>query len=530
MMEVLSLAMSLGIGLAFVYLIAKILGLSNSNHPPLPPGPKGIPLVGNLNDLPQPGVLESEHWLKFKELYGPISSITVMGQTIVVINDARLAFELLEKRSAKHSSRPRQIFAGEMIGWENSLGLSPYHNRFRTHRKNMGRIIGTKNAAAQFNTLQEGEVGHFLLHLLDNPESFINHAKKEAGAVILKIAYGYTAESHKEDPLVNLAGDAMDKFGRAAVPGAFVVDVLPFLRLMPGWIPGTRFKKLARQWGTELIDVVEKPYAFVKHQMAEGKNETSFMSRLLEAGDLDPEVDFTNKWSAMSLYTAGADTTVSSIACFFLAMTVYPEVQRKAQEEIDRVVGQDRLPTMTDRENLPYIEAMVKEVLRWHPVAPMALPHTSIDSDVCEGYFIPKGSMLLANVWHFTHDPNVYQDPMAFKPERFLETEGHKPEPDPHMFAFGFGRRICPGRYLADNALYLNIAQILSTFKISKYVVNGHEISPTVKFEPGVISHPVPYKNVITPRSTHHEALIRSIEKIFPWKESDSKILASIAS
>lgn len=80
-------------------------------------------------------------------------------------------------------------------------------------------------------------------------------------------------------------------------------------------------------------------------------------------------------------------------------MTVYPEVQRKAQEEIDRVVGQDRLPTMTDRENLPYIEAMVKEVLRWHPVAPMALPHTSIDSDVCEGYFIPKGSMLLANVW-----------------------------------------------------------------------------------------------------------------------------------
>lgn len=80
---------------------------------------------------------------------------------------------------------------------------------------------------------------------------------------------------------------------------------------MPGWIPGTRFKKLARQWGTELIDVVEKPYAFVKHQMAEGKNETSFMSRLLEAGDLDPEVDFTNKWSAMSLYTAGADTVSS---------------------------------------------------------------------------------------------------------------------------------------------------------------------------------------------------------------------------
>ncbi|KAI2466346.1 putative cytochrome P450 oxidoreductase OrdA-like protein [Annulohypoxylon bovei var. microspora] len=525
-MSVSSLVISLGIGLVFAYLVSKLLRLSNVDHPPLPPGPKGVPFVGNLGDLPKPGVLESHHWLKYKELYGPISSITVMGQAIIIINDSKIAFELLEKRSAKYSSRPRQIFAGEMVGWENSLALSPYNNQFRTHRKNMGRIVGTKTAASQFNPLQEGEVGHFLLHLLNNPESFVNHVKKEAGAVILKIAYGYTAESHRDDPLVDMAGDAMDKFGRAAVPGAFVVDILPFLRFVPDWVPGTGFKKLARQWGTELVDVLEKPYAFVKHQMAQGKNEASFLSKLLEAGDLGPEANSMNKWSAMSLYTAGADTTVSSIVCFFLAMTVYPEVQKKAQEEIDRVVGQDRLPTMADREHLPYVEAMVKEVLRWHPVAPMALPHTSTEDDVCEGYFIPKGSMLLANVWHFTHDPDVYHDPMAFKPERFLETDGRVPEPDPHMFVFGFGRRICPGRYLADNSLYLNIVQTLAAFKISKYLENGREISPNVKFEPGVISHPVPYKNLIKPRSPHHEALVRSIEDIYPWQESDSKTLA----
>jgi cytochrome P450 len=80
-------------------------------------------------------------------------------------------------------------------------------------------------------------------------------------------------------------------------------------------------------------------------------------------------------------------------------MTAFPEVQRKAQEEIDRVIGGDRLPTSSDRPNLPYIEATVKEVLRWHPVAPMALPHTSTADDEFEGYFIPKGSMLFANVW-----------------------------------------------------------------------------------------------------------------------------------
>lgn len=80
-------------------------------------------------------------------------------------------------------------------------------------------------------------------------------------------------------------------------------------------------------------------------------------------------------------------------------MTVFPEVQKRAQEEIDRIVGTDRLPTVADREKLPYVDSVVKEVLRWHPVAPMGLPHTSTDDDICNGYLIPKGAMLFANVW-----------------------------------------------------------------------------------------------------------------------------------
>ncbi|KAH6892392.1 cytochrome P450 [Thelonectria olida] len=521
----------LGLGIAVVvYLPVKSLlnASKNAKRPPLPPGPKGLPLLGNLNDLPEPGVVEAHHWLKHKDLYGPISSITVMGQTLVIINDTRIAFELLEKRSVKHSSRPRQIMAGEMIGWENSLGLSQYNDRFRTYRKNMSRIIGSKPAAAQYNELQEAEVGHFLLHVLDNPDSLVDQIRKEAGAVILKIAYGYTAEPFKNDILVDMAGDAMDKFARAGVPGAFLVDMMPFLKSIPDWIPGTGFKKIAKQWSSELRDVTEKPYTFVKHQMAQGKDDSSFLSRLLEAGDETPDEKFTNKWSAMSLYTAGADTTVSALACFFLAMTAFPEVQRKAQDEIDRVIGRDRLPTSSDRPHLSYIEATVKEVLRWHPVAPMALPHTSTADDEFEGYFIPKGSMLFANVWYFTHDPEVYDEPMAFMPERFLETEGREPAPDPHQFVFGFGRRICPGRILADNALFLNIAQSLAVFNISKGVENGKEVDNKIKFTPGVVSHPEAFKAEIKPRSPHHEKLIRSIEQRFPWQESDAKALESM--
>ncbi|EEA29076.1 hypothetical protein TMatcc_002549 [Talaromyces marneffei ATCC 18224] len=512
-----------------LFFIYKILAqFKHIRRPPLPPGPKPKFLVGNLGDLPPPGQPEWNHWLQHKDAYGGLSSVTIMGQTLVIVHDVRLAFELLEKRSAKHSSRPKQVFAGEMIGWENSLGLSPYNNRFRALRKNMSKVLGSHNSSARFNLLQEKEAGHFLLRVLDVPDNLTEHIRKEAGSVILKIAYGYTTEQNGRDPLVELAGQAMDQFARAGVPGAWLVDMLPFLKHLPDWFPGAGFKQIGRLWGSTLSELTERPYAFVKHQMAEGVNEPSFLSDLLQQPISNADDLFTVKCSAMSLFAAGADTTVSSLSCFFLAMILFPEAQKKAQEEIDRVVGTDRLPGVADRPNLPYLNAMVKEVLRWHPVAPMCLPHMTTEDDICEGYFIPKGSYIMPNVWFFTHDPAVYHNPMQFKPERFLATEKQIPEPDPHTLVFGFGRRICPGRLLADTALFINIAQALSVFQIGKAIENGQEIDPVVEFLPGVVSHPAPFKASIKPRSLHHEGLIRSIEQAHPWQKSDSKLMQNI--
>lgn len=169
----------------------------------------------------------------------------------------------------------------------------------------------------------------FVPALLQNTTSCLLTLEVRAvGAVVLKIAYGYTAEPHQDDVLITMVGDAMDKFARAAVPGAFIVDLFPFCKHgsdrrhttrpnsncgivngLPDWMPGTSWKKTARQWGSELMRVTEMPYTFVKHQMAQGSYQTSFLSRLIEAGeDSDPEVNDINKWSAMSLYSAGADT------------------------------------------------------------------------------------------------------------------------------------------------------------------------------------------------------------------------------
>src|SRR2546423_9232207 len=180
-----------------------------------------------------------------------------------------------------------------------------------------------------------------------------------------------------------------------------MVDMMPFLKHLPDWLPGTGFKRTARHWKATVTSVVDKPYAFVQDQLRNGTAQPSYLSKLLESSSapLAHEADHVARWSAASLYTGGADTTVSSMSYFFLAMTLYPSVQRKAHAEIDSVIGTSRLPTFADRKSLPYIDAIVKEVLRWHPVGPMGIPHMTTKDDVYENYFIPKGTLLLANIW-----------------------------------------------------------------------------------------------------------------------------------
>ncbi|TKW51450.1 O-methylsterigmatocystin oxidoreductase [Colletotrichum tanaceti] len=322
----------------------------------------------------------------------------------------------------------------------------------------------------------------------------------------------------------------MDDLAKSGSPGAFLVNIFPALRFVPGWFPATGWKKIAKRMAFDLREAVEKPYAFVENQRAEGHSRLSYLSKLIETSGNTPEETHRNKWSAASLYGGGSDTTVASIAAFFLAMTVFPEVQQKAQAEIDRVMGAGRLPTLDDRERLPYVDALAKEILRWHPIVPMGVPHSNSEDATYRGYRIPKDAILLPNIWWLTHDPAVYKDPMDFRPERHMEGQDREPEFDPRRLVFGFGRRICPGKILAENSLFLNIAQSLAVFDIAKKVVDGKVVEPEVGFEDGLISHPMEFETSIKPRSPRHEELIRSIEQTFPWKESDADVLGRIRS
>ncbi|KAL3490239.1 cytochrome P450 [Aspergillus germanicus] len=510
------------LGLLALYILHRLF--SKDHSLPLPPGPKPKPLIGNLQDLLPPGEQDWVHWGKFKDLYGPISSITVFGQTIVILNDSRIAFDLLEKRSNIYSSRPKMVFGGEMVGWEHTLAMQTYSDTFRAYRKAMHCVLGTKNAISQFDDLQDVEIRRFLLRALDKPGDLLQHIRTEAGAVILKIAYGYNIDPHGRDPLVALANEALENFSAAATPGAWIVDTIPILRYLPDWVPGAGFKRTGAAWRNNLLTTIEKPYRLVLKQMKEGKYRDSYLSNLLEEVQgraVTAEEEQVIKWTAGSMYTGGADTTVSTISCFFLAMALHSEVQKKAQEELDRVLGSNKLPTFEDRSKLPYIDAIVKESLRWHPVAPMGIPHMCTEDDVYEGYRIPKGSLIMANIWTFTHDAETYKDPETFNPSRFLSLN---PEVDPHTLSFGFGRRICPGRILADSTVFLTIAKSLAVFDIRP----DGENNVRKEFLPGVISHPVPFKLRITPRSMVAEELVRAVEREVPWGKGDSELIETV--
>ncbi|RYP52908.1 hypothetical protein DL768_002004 [Monosporascus sp. mg162] len=451
--------------------------------------------------MPPKGAREWEHWIKHKDLYGPISSVTAFGTTIIILHDAKFAVELLERRGNIHSSRPRMIFGNEMCGWEHFLASQPYGNRLRAFRQNFYKFMGTRATLSGFHPLQELEAHRFLLRVLRAPDRLLQHVRTEAGAIILKMAYGYTIEPHEEDPLVSIADRALSQFSAAFVAGAWLVDTIPILRYLPDWMPGADFKRTAREWHATVTETAEKPMRFVRREMDAGKYEPSYVSGLYEkaGGKMTAEDEYVTKWSAASMYTGGADTanepqTVNTVQVFFLAMMMYPEAQRKAQEEIDRVVGSQRLPCFEDRGHLPYVEAVVSEALRWHPIAPMGLPHVTTRDDVFEGYLIPRGAMIIPNIWHFTHDPAVYKDPMSFNPDRFL---ADSPPPNPRDYVFGF-------------------------------VVDGKEVEPTVLFTPGAISHSYPYAASVEPRSPKHADLIRAVEHDHPWEQSSGASLQSV--
>jgi len=212
---------------------------------------------------------------------------------------------------------------------------------------------------------------------------------------------------------------------------------------------------------------------------------------------------------AGNAYVAGVDTMVGNVRTFIFHMILSPNVQRIAQEEIDRVCP-DRLVTFSDRKNLPYIESVLMEVARYHTIVPMGVPHRLDEEDVFEGRRIPKGSIIIPNIWGMMRDESLYPSASTFEPSRFMK-DGKLAEDvtDPRDMFFGFGRRQCPGKALADSQVFLCMANILKTFNIGPPRDNdGATYTPRWKFTSGILSFPEPFQCEMLPRNAAAVELI----------------------
>ncbi|KAI0046723.1 cytochrome P450 [Auriscalpium vulgare] len=496
------------VGLSAVWLLKKVLERKPPGKPI--PGPRGLPIIGNLLDVPT----EDEYrvFSSWQKKYGDIVQMTVLGQPLIILNSPRLCVEMLNKKSLIYSSRPHLPMACDLVGWKDVLVLLPYNDKFKACRRMMQQVIGTRSSVDQFRNTLETEASHAVRRLLNEPENFAGPVRKAVGAIILMISHGYKVKS-ETDPLVRIADVATDQLGVLLSPGMFAVDLIPALRFIPEWFPGGGFHKIAREWRHTLFDLTDKSYEFVLEQMKAGTATPNFVSNLLEGKkNLSQSEEEEIKWAASSLYSGGADTPVSAMSSFFLAMTMYPDVQKKCQAELDAVVGNDRLLTFSDRDSLPYISTMIKEVIRWGPTTPLGAPHCLEQDDVHDGYHIPKGAIILANIWHFLHDPEVYPDPMTFNPDRLIASPGKPAQMDPYDVCFGYGRRACPGSQLAQSIMYIFCATILSVFDIQKVTVDGVVQEPKHEFTNGVLVRPKPFQSKLVPRSAKAEALIRTLE------------------
>ncbi|KAI0056530.1 cytochrome P450 [Artomyces pyxidatus] len=489
---------------AFILLILAASKRRKRTNLQLPPGPPPLPIVGNLFDLPKESLWAT--YIEWGKVYGDILSVQIFGQVIVVLNSAKAAQDLLDKKALIYSGRPT-IPMYDLMDWSWNEGSNTYSPRWRLQRKMLDRGMRPK-AAIQYQSMQKDKVHHFLKQLLSRPTEFRKHTEHLQGAIIMALVYGYDV-AEENDSYLKLTHDINEIGQRVMLPGSAIVNELPFLKHLPEWLPGMGFKALARVGEKRGWEAVKRPFAFVKANMQHGSARRSVTrENLLElesAQVSDPDaVESAIAESSASVYSAGADTTASAISTLFLALVLHPDVQRRAQAEVDAVTGGQRLPDYGDRSQLPYVQAVCKEVLRWRNVVPVGVPHATTEDDIYEGYFIPKGATVISNIWAILHDPQVYPEPDEFKPERFLMPGGRVKEDSTLSAVFGFGRHI------AENTLFIVAVSFLATYTIDRAKdPQGNEIPVNCTYSSGFLITPNEFECSIVPRSTKAEELIR---------------------
>ncbi|KAK2037340.1 cytochrome P450 [Colletotrichum somersetense] len=497
---------------------------------PLPPGPPRLPIIGNLFNGPI-----HYSWLthfQWKHTYGPVAYYEVGGQPTIVLTTVEAAHELLNKRASNYSNRSFSYTVSELVSCGYNMLFRQYDAQFRLHQRLHVHGLNPR-ASVLYQPIEELESLELLNDMLaggkpkpgqggagekqaaaaedvvpQNPHWDFRRASASAMSLIV---WGYRLR--KGQPGTE---DEIDFFNKTPTLEVLTrprwwIDAFPWLRHVPRCVSpwkraGERLHE--REVSHHLANfrrALGQPGYNISKQVARGADR-------LGSGVCEAEAAFV----AAALTLANGDTSVAVLCWLVVAMVTHPRVMREAQAALDGVVGRGRMPVYADRAALPYVDAIVDEVMRWRPLIPAGIDHAAAEEDEYMGYRIPKGATIVASQWAITRDTAVFgADADDFRPERWLERGGGGGGGggDLPRTSFGYGRRLCPGRHVGRDGLWIMAARLLWAFDMEAptdpVTLRKKVIDPMAMPPFGIVIDPQPFEALFRPRGEWVEALVR---------------------
>ncbi|KAK1775525.1 cytochrome P450 [Copromyces sp. CBS 386.78] len=430
--------------------------------PNLPPGPPGLPIIGSLLDVKEG--IEDPEYTKLKSLsqYGEMATLHLGAKTFVFLNSSRVAAEIINKRGSITNERSSYPVSSGIVSHGHRRSLLMHQASWAEPRRAMHSLLSGSHLKL-YGAWQELESTQLLAEYLLKPKLWYRHHFRYANSVIHRIALGERlVKSSKElEDLQNVVTSFLSSVMTSTV------DWFPGLeRLLPWWF--VQPWRLSWAWLDKWnYDVYRQWWDPAKEKIQNGTAPPSFARDVL----LNPDTPYKGDdddmmYVAMELVEAGSDTTRMALNVAFMAALEHPSAFRKAREEVDRVCGKDadaRLPTLADLEDLKYICAMAKEVMRWRPIIAPPPDHTSTKDFDFDGYHFPAGTGFVLNLPALSEE---VRDPESFVPERWLD--GHETNITHGLWLFGGGRRICVGYRLAQNSLFLLLSRLVQSFDLKE--------------------------------------------------------------